>query len=70
VLLAPDYANARWYLALLLEDAGDIAGALQQLKEIETLNPNNSVLQQKISQLQAGQRTIPPGEVIDSKPLE
>lgn len=70
VLLAPQYANARWYLALLLEDKGDIAGALLQLLEIQKTNPDNAALQQKISQLQQGQRAIPPGKVIDSKPLQ
>lgn len=70
VLLAPQYANARWYLALLLEDKGDIEGALIQLKEIEKTNHDNEVLQQKIEQLEAGQRQIPPEKVIDSKPLQ
>jgi tetratricopeptide (TPR) repeat protein len=70
VLLAPQYANARWYLALLFEDKGDIAGALDQLQEIQKSNSDNAALQQKISQLEAGQRAIPPGKVIDSKPLQ
>lgn len=70
VLLTPQYANARWYLALLLEDKGDITGALTQLQEIQKSNPDNAALQQKISQLEAGKRAIPPGKVIDSKPLQ
>ncbi len=70
VLLAPQYANARWYLALLLEDKGDISGALAQLREIQKTNEDSAVVQQKIEQLEAGQRQIPPEKVIDTKPLE
>jgi tetratricopeptide (TPR) repeat protein len=70
VLLAPQYANARWYLALLLEERDDIPGAIAQLKEIQKDNADNQVLKDKISQLEGGQREIPPAEVIETKPLE
>ncbi len=70
VLLAPQYANARWYLALLLEERNDITGAFAHLNEILKSNPDNQVLKDKIASLEAGQREIPPGKVIDEKPLE
>lgn len=70
VLVAPQYANAKWYLALLLEEKGDITGAIQQLKDIQKDNADNKILDQKIAQLQGGQRAIPPGKVLDSQPLE
>jgi tetratricopeptide (TPR) repeat protein len=70
VLLAPQFANARWYLALLLEERGDLDGALAQLNEIKKNNPDNEVLNAKIRSLSAGERQIPPEEVIDTKPLE
>jgi tetratricopeptide (TPR) repeat protein len=70
VLLSPTYANARWYLALLLEEKGDLDGALEQLREIQKDNMDNEVLKQKIAQLEAGRQAIPPGDVIDEKPLE
>lgn len=70
VLLAPQYANARWYLALLLEEQGDLNGAIAQLKEIQKSNPDNTALQQKLTQLQSGARLIPPAKVIDSAPLQ
>jgi tetratricopeptide (TPR) repeat protein len=70
VLLAPQYANARWYLALLLEERDDIDGALTQLREIQKNNTDNAVLKEKIDLLEAGQRQIPPAEVIDSEPLQ
>jgi tetratricopeptide (TPR) repeat protein len=70
ILLAPEYSNARWYLALLLEERGDFDGAIAQLKEIQKTNPDNETLTEKLSQLEAGQRAIPPQEVIDSTPLQ
>jgi Flp pilus assembly protein TadD len=70
VLLAPSYSNARWYLALLLEEKGDLDGALAQLYEIRKTNEDNEPLATKIAQLEAGRRAIPPGEVIDEKPIE
>lgn len=70
VLLAPQYSNARWYTALLLEEKGDITGALAQLNEILKTNPDNTDLKTKISQLEAGTQAIPPAKVIDTKPLQ
>ncbi len=70
VLLAPQYANARWYLALLLEERNDIAGALVQLNEIQKSNTDNTALKDKITALEAGQRQIPPEKVIETKPLQ
>ena len=70
VLLAPTYSNARWYTALLLEEKGDIAGALAQLTEVQKSNPDNETLNTKIAQLQRGLQAIPPGKVIDNKPLQ
>jgi tetratricopeptide (TPR) repeat protein len=69
VLLSPQYANARWYLALLLEERGDIDAALVQLKEIQKSNEDNEVLNVKIAQLEAGEQVIPPEEVVDQEPL-
>jgi tetratricopeptide (TPR) repeat protein len=69
VLLAPQYANARWYLALLLEERGDVDGALAQLYEIRKSNPENETLEAKIAQLEAGRQAPSSAEVIDNKPL-
>lgn len=69
VLLSPQYANARWYLALLLEERGEIDAALVHLKEILKSNEDHPVLLEKIAQLEAGEQTVPPEEVIDQEPL-
>ncbi len=69
IILAPQYANARWYVALLLEEKGDIDGAVAQLNSILETNPDNQMVKDKIAQLEAGKRAIPPAKVIDSKPI-
>jgi tetratricopeptide (TPR) repeat protein len=70
VLLFPNYSNARWYLSLAYEEKGDLENALIQAKEIEKLNPENESVKQRITQLEAGQRTIPPEKVLNQKPLD
>lgn len=70
VLLAPQYANARWYLGLLLEEKGDIKGALEQFREILKNNPENKDLQSKIDLLASGQAPAVSPSPIDTKPIQ
>lgn len=72
VSLFKDYSNARWYLALMLEERGRIDLAIQQLNEIVKVgvNKDNPILFQKIADLEAGQREIPPAKVTSKQPLE
>lgn len=72
VTLFKDYSNARWYLALMLEEQGKIDLAIAQLQEILKLDVNkgNPTVLQKIASLQAGQREIPPARVTSKQPLE
>jgi len=70
VILFPNYSNARWYLSLMYEERGDLANALSQVEEIAKLNPDNEMVKQRLEQLKAGQRTIPPEKVLEKKPLE
>ncbi|MBI2063550.1 MAG: tetratricopeptide repeat protein [Candidatus Yanofskybacteria bacterium] len=70
VLLFPNYSNARWYLSLVYEERGELAQALEQVREIEKFNSDNELVKQRLSQLEAGRRTIPPERVLDKKPLD
>jgi len=70
VLLAPDYANARWYLALLMEEKGDITGALEQLRAIREKNADNEALNAKITQLESTPPVTAEGGAIDTEPLQ
>lgn len=67
--LFPNYSNARWYLSLLYEERGDLDNALVQVVEIQKTNLDNELVQQRITQLEEGRRLIPPGKVLDQKPL-
>lgn len=72
VALFSDYANARWYLALMLEEQGRIDLAIGQLKAILTqeVNKDNQILLDKLAALEAGQREIPPATVTNKEPLQ
>lgn len=72
IVLSPDYSNARWYLALILEEGKNLDGAIEQLERILSVevNKDNKVVLDKIEQLKAGKTSFPPGDILDEKPLE
>ena len=71
ILLFPDYANARWYLALIYEERKNINEATEQLEKILSIdvNKNNQTVIKKLSELRSGKASIPPKKVLDQKPL-
>ena len=71
VLLSPDFANARWYLALIHEERQDFASAIEQLEKVLSVeaNKDNAEVLAKLKQLKNGQKTFPPKKVTDQKPL-
>ena len=52
VKLTPNYSNARWYLAAMYEEKGNIDGALSQIVKVQELNPGNTLVAQKLQDLQ------------------
>ncbi len=70
VTIFSNFSNARWYLALLYEERGELDSALEELYKIEEFNPDNEILQTKISELEAGRRSIPPQRITGVQPLE
>src|SRR3989344_300114 len=71
VVLAPDYSNARWYLALILEERRDLDGAIAQLERILSIDSNkeSTVVLNKLEDLRAGKTSFPPGNLLDQQPL-
>lgn len=71
VVLAPEYSNARWYLALILEERKDFDGAIQQLERIfgVDVNKNNPEVIKKLNELRTGKNKTPPDKVLDQQPL-
>lgn len=55
VILSPTYANARWYLSVILEQAGDTDGAIAQIEEILKTNADNEAAQQRLVRLESGE---------------
>ena len=70
IAIFPDFSNARWYLALLFEERGQLSDALRELYKIREFNPDNQTLENKISELEKGIRSIPPQRVTGIGPLE
>jgi tetratricopeptide (TPR) repeat protein len=72
VVLAPDYSNARWYLALILEERKDLDGAIGQLERILTVdvNKDNLTVIQKLNELKEGKTKTPPGDILDEEPIQ
>jgi tetratricopeptide (TPR) repeat protein len=68
IALAPNFANAHWYLASVLEEEKDMDGALIELETIMKLDPKNETVQKKIDALKAGQK--PTETIPDPLPME
>ena len=56
--LNSQYSNARYLLALVLEDQGDSAGALREFKKIQEINPDNDLLEKIIDNLEKGRKAL------------
>lgn len=71
VVVSPDYANARWYLALLYEERQQLDQAIEQLERILSIdvNKDSEIVIRKLEELKSGNVSIPPGTVLDQKPL-
>ncbi|NQV12159.1 hypothetical protein HQ524_02245 [Candidatus Uhrbacteria bacterium] len=66
--LAPTYANAKWYLVALYEEAGALELAIQELEDLNILNPSDTVVLDKLNLLKQGLVTQQAAE--DVIPLE
>ena len=52
VTLSPNYSNARWYLAAMYEEKGNLDKAIEQIEKVKELNPDNTLVTQKLDELQ------------------
>ena len=52
--IAPNYANAHWYLATIYEQEDDIASAIAEVEKIQATDPDNALVTQRLERLRAG----------------
>lgn len=60
VQLAPNYANAHWYLAAIYERRGAIADAVKEIEAVLTSNPDNQSIKDRLAQLKSGRQPVAP----------
>lgn len=70
VALFNDYSNARWFLGMLYEERGELDKAIGQIQRVLELNPGDITVKEKLENLLAGKREIPPAKVIEQSPIE
>lgn len=58
ISLNPDYANARFFLAMVYDRLGQLNKAIEQLKIIEKSNPENEIVQKAMTNLRAGRPAL------------
>ncbi len=65
VSLAPSFSNARWFLASVYEQEGDTDAAIEQVKKVLELNPDNVMVKSRLDRLQSGKLSSSVPEVIE-----
>lgn len=54
VELAPSFSNARWFLASIYEQKGDIKSAIEHVEKVLALNPDNTAVKARLDRLLKG----------------
>jgi len=60
VELVPSYSNARWFLATVYENQGNIEAAIEQVEKVLELNPGNQTIEQRLNNLNEFGTSQPP----------
>ncbi|MEK7619724.1 MAG: tetratricopeptide repeat protein [Patescibacteria group bacterium] len=64
--LSPNYSNALWYLASMYEIEGDQDKAIEAVRKVVEINPENELAQSRLDRLEAGETTTVIPEPIQS----
>jgi tetratricopeptide (TPR) repeat protein len=67
VQLSPNYSNALWYLASMYEISGDQDKAIETVKHVVDLNPENKTAQARLDRLEDGESTTVIPEPIEDQ---
>jgi tetratricopeptide (TPR) repeat protein len=57
IQLAPAYSNARWYLASIYEQTGELDKAVAQVEKVLEFNPDNRLVKTRLERLKRGETT-------------
>jgi tetratricopeptide (TPR) repeat protein len=57
VAFDPTYSNARWYLSALYEEKGRYDDAIAQVNEVKKLNPDNKLVDERLTYLEGLKKT-------------
>lgn len=60
VSLVPAYSNARWFLATVYENKGEIDKAIEQVEKVLELNPGTQAVEQRLNNLKEFGTSQPP----------
>lgn len=60
VEIVPSYSNARWFLATVYENQGNLEAAIKQVEEVLNLNPGNTSIEQRLNNLNEFGTSQPP----------
>ncbi|MBI2552083.1 hypothetical protein HYW17_02170 [Candidatus Uhrbacteria bacterium] len=52
IAISANFSNARWFLAQILEEEEDLSGALEQIRKVLELNPENEQAKDRLVKLQ------------------
>ncbi len=66
--IAPTYANAKWYLAALYEESGDVDDAIRQLEDLLVMNPDDGQVKARLELLKTVQTDAVAPEDIEPLP--
>ena len=66
--IAPTYANAKWYLAALYEESGDVDDAIRQLEDLLILNPDDGQVKARLELLKTAQTDAVKAEEVEPLP--
>lgn len=66
ISFAPTYANAHWYLSVILEEEGDLVHALAHVREVEKTNPSDEQVRLRRERLERGETLDDATTLLDS----
>ncbi|MBI4713836.1 tetratricopeptide repeat protein [Candidatus Uhrbacteria bacterium] len=65
ISLAPSFSNARWFLATIFEQEGNVQAVIEQIQKVLELDPDNTIAKSRLDRLLKGKLSSVVPEVIE-----